>query len=139
MANGEKPWIEAIGGIHVGKSFLKSFQATWPFGKIEVYEDHILLKIQYVPGFFLRLFERMDSFPAMMGTYNNIPYRIELKYSDIKAFKETNAFIWGYGLTFIHKDEESAPFLQVWIAKNKAKKIIERLNQNNIFYQKNKD
>ncbi len=37
----QKPIIEAMGGIHIGRSFMKSFQASWPFGKIEVYQDYI--------------------------------------------------------------------------------------------------
>jgi hypothetical protein len=114
---------------------LKSFQASWPFGKIEVYDDYLMLKIQYLPGFILRWFEKADKFPAMMGTYNDIPDRIELKYTDINSYKEKDLSALGYGLTFIHKDEESAPFLQVWISKGTAKKIVELLNQKGIASQ----
>ena len=133
MGNDEKPLIEASGGIHIGRTFLKSFQASWPFGKIEVYDDYLLLKIQYLPGFILRWFEKADKFPAMMGTYNDIPDRIKLKYTDINSYKEKDLSALGYGLTFIHKDEKSAPFLQVWISKEKAAEITKLLNDKNIF------
>jgi hypothetical protein len=132
MGNDEKPLIEASGGIHIGRSFLKSFQASWPFGKIEVYDDYLVLKIQYLPGFILRWFEKADKFPAMMGTYNDIPDRIRLNYTDIKYYKEKDLSALGYGLTFVHRDEESAPFLQIWISKDTAKKITDFLNQKGI-------
>ena len=53
----KKPLIEATGGIHIGESFMKSYQATWPFAKIEIYDDIIMLKLQYTPNFILKLFE----------------------------------------------------------------------------------
>jgi len=45
MEQFEKPIIEATGGIHIGKNFMMSFQASWPFGKIKIYQNHIILRL----------------------------------------------------------------------------------------------
>ena len=130
----EKPAWEATGGIHIGKSFMQSFQATWPFGRIEVFSDRILLKIQYVPGIFLKLFEKMGHLPAIMGTYKDIPDRIELNFSEINSYREIDAWFLGKGITFVHIDERAAPFLQFWfLSREQAKKMSELLEQNGVY------
>jgi hypothetical protein len=136
MKKSEKPIIEVTGGIHVGKTFMKSFQASWPFGKIEIYSDNIVLRIQYIPNFILRLFQTMGKLPNMVGTYKNIPNEITLTYSDIKGYKEKSAGIMGYDITILHANDQQAPFLQIWVSKSKALKIIEYFNNNGI-YKKN--
>ena len=42
----------------------------------------------------------------------------------------------GHGITIIHTDNQQAPFLQVWISKSKAKKIISHFNNRDIYKQK---
>ncbi len=133
MEQFKKPIIEATGGIHIGKTFMMSFQASWPFGKIEIYQDSVILKVQYIPNFILHLFQLAGKFPGMMGAYKDIPKEIKISYPDIRGYKEKNAWIMGYGVTIIHNNNQYAPFLQVWISKNKAKKIISYLNNKGIY------
>ena len=135
MEQFEKPIIEATGGIHIGVSFIRSFQASWPLGKIEIYQDYLILRVQYVPNFILCFFQLIGKFPGMMGAYKNIPKEIKLTYANIKGYKEKNAWIGGYGITINHTDNQQAPFLQVWISKSKAKNIISFLNNNGIYKQ----
>ncbi len=129
----KKPLIEATGGIHIGESFMKSFQASWPFGKIEIYEDIIVLKVQYTPNFILELFKLAGKLPGMIGAHKEIPKEIHLQDNEIKGYKEKDAKIMGYGITFIHTNNQYPPFLQIWISKNKAKEVIGYLNNKGIF------
>ena len=125
MKQFKKPIIKATGSIHIGETFMMSLQASWPFGKIEIYQDHIFLRVQYIPNLILYLFQ------LLIG--ENISKGIRLSYSDISGYKEKNAWIMGYGITIIHVDNQHTPFLQIWISKNKAKKIISYLNSKNIY------
>jgi hypothetical protein len=134
MKQSKKPVIEATGGIHIGKSFIISFQASWPFGKIEIYDDRIVLQIQYLPDFILRLFQLASKIPMMMA-YKNIPRKIEFTYDKIKSYKYKNASTAGQGITIIHTDPEKAPFIQVWVSRKKAKEIINYFNNKNIYEQ----
>ncbi|MCK5477115.1 MAG: hypothetical protein KAI55_04300 [Candidatus Aenigmarchaeota archaeon] len=135
MEQFEKPIVEATGGIHIGETFVKSFQASWPFGKIEIYQDSIVLKVQYVPNFILLFFQWIGKFFGMLGAYKDISKEIKLVYTDIKGYNEKNAWIMGYGITIIHTNKQYAPFLQVWISKNKAKTIIGHFNNRGIHKQ----
>ena len=135
MKQFNKPIIEATGGIHIGKTFVRSFQASWPFGKIEIYQDNIVLKVQYVPSLILRLFQLVGKLPGMVGSYKKIPKVIQLQYNEIKGYKEKDLSIGGYGITIIHTNDQQAPFLQVWILKNKAEEIINYLNNKGIYKQ----
>ena len=126
------PIIDAVGGIHIGNNFMQSFAASWPFGRIEIYEDKLTLKVQYVPDFLLKIYELAGKFPFMMGAYKEIPKEIYLKYNEIKGYKEKNLSILGYGITFVHNNSQYAPFLQVWVWKKNAQKIIEYLNKKGI-------
>ena len=135
MEQFEKPIVEATGGIHIGETFVKSFQASWPFGKIEIYQDSIVLKVQYVPNFILLFFQWIGKFFGMLGAYKDISKEIKLVYTDIKGYNEKNAWIMGYGITIIHTNKQYAPFLQVWISKNKAKTIISHFNNRGIHKQ----
>ncbi len=129
------PIIQATGGMHIGKSFLMSFQVSWPFGKIEVYEDRIVLRFQYLPDFVLRIFEWAGKIPKMIGSYRDIPKKIELTYDQIKGYKEKDLKAAGYGIAIIHTNNQQAPFLQFWASKDKAKKIIGYLNKQGIYHQ----
>ena len=68
----EKPIIEASGEIHIGETFTRSFQASWPFGKIEIYQNNIILRVQYIPNFVLQFFQLMGKFSGIMKSYKNI-------------------------------------------------------------------
>ena len=130
----KKSLIKATGGIHIGHSFMKSFQASWPFGRIDVYDDRIVLKVQYIPNFILKLFKAFGRLSRpTIGSYKDVPKEIYLQYDEIKGYKEGDAKILGYGITFVHTNNQYPPFLQVWISKNKAKEIIGYLNNKRIF------
>jgi hypothetical protein len=140
MEQFKNPIIDATGGIHIGETFMRSFQASWPFGKIEIYEDYIILKIQHVPAFLIKLFELHAKvtnklFLPSWGSSQKIPKEINLSYSDIQGFKEKDAWIMGYGITIIHTNNKYPLFLQVWISKNKAKIIIRYFNNRGIYKQ----
>ena len=129
MKQFEKPIVEVTGGIHIGKNFMMSFQASWPFGKIEIYQDNIILKIQYIPNFILRFFQLISK---LIGACKNIPREIELAYTDIRGYRKN---MLG-GITIIHVNDQYAPFLQIWVSKNKAEKIISHFNSKGIYKQK---
>ena len=74
-----------------------------------------------------------------MGEHKTMLKKIELSYTDIKEYKEKNAWIMGYGITIIHTDNQQAPFLQVWTSKSKAKKIISYFNNKGINKQEHRD
>lgn len=119
----KKPLIEATGGIHIGKNFFESFQASWPFGKIEVYEDMVVLKVQYIPDFILKIFEWSAKFPGpTIGSYKEIPKEIYLRYNEIRGYKERDMKIMGYGITFVHRNNKYPPFLQIWVSKKRLRR-----------------
>lgn len=137
----EKPIIKATGGIHIGKTFLRSFQFSWPFGKVEVYEDGIILKVQYIRNYTVIFFQLISAFfPKTMKAYvggelKDIQKDIKLPYSDIKGYYKRDIGIAGPGIRIIHTNSQYAPFLQVWIFKNKARAIIGYLNSRDIYEQ----
>ena len=134
MEQFEKPIIEATGGIHLAEKLMSYFRATWPLGKIEIYQDYIILKVQYVPNFILHFIQLIVNFSRTVGAHKSIPKEIKLSYDDIKGYKETNASsIIKYGITIIHTNNQYAPFLRVWLFKYKAKKIISYLNSKDIY------
>ncbi len=125
MLQSNEPLFEAVGGIHIGESFIKSFQASKPYGKIEVYQDKIVLKIQYISDSVLRMFEMAGRIPFMPGTYKYIPREIELPYAFLEGYKKINRGILGYyGINFIHLDNRLPPFLQIWLRKKDASQVI---------------
>ena len=94
-----QPIIEATGGIYIGRNFFRSFQATRPFGKIELYQGVVILKVQFIPRFILRLFQWAGKIPFMIGIYKNFPEKIILPYSDIVSYTQTNSStIMGCGI-----------------------------------------
>jgi len=129
----EKPLFETTGGIHIGDDFMRSFQASWPFGKIEIYEDRIVLKVQYLPDFVLNLFRMFGKLPGMLGAHESIPTTITLRYEEVSGYKETNASFMGYGITFKHTNIQYPPFLQFWaLWKGKGKVIVNYLNRRGV-------
>jgi len=94
MEQFEKPMIEATGGIHIGETFMRSFQASWPFGKIEIYQDNIILKIQYIPNFILRLFQLANKSLGIMGEHKTILKEIKLS----KGIKKKMHGLWDMAL-----------------------------------------
>ena len=114
----EKPNVVASGGIHIGKNFFRSFQATRPFGKIELYQNEVVLKVQYIPKLILRLFRWAGNIPFMIGTYKDFPEEIILKYSEITGYYHTNYGISGVGIRIYHNNLNYPPFLY-FRAKNK--------------------
>jgi len=100
--NNQKPLIEATGGIHIEVSFIRSFQASIPCGKLE-------------KNFILKIFSFIGKIPGMIGSYKDIPRVIQLQYNEIKEYKENNLSILGYGIAVVHNNTKYPPFLQVWI------------------------
>lgn len=137
--------IQATGGIYIGETFFRSFRCTWPFAKIKIYEDSIILKVQYVQSFtfaFLQLMRKL--FPKMMEVYigrdrdsTNILKDIKLSYSDIKGYKKQDFGLpLGHSITIVHTNNQYSPFLQVWVSKNKSRAIVRYLNSRGICEQK---
>jgi hypothetical protein len=123
-----EPLFEAVGGIHIGGDFINSFQASRPFGKIEVYQDRVVLKIENVSDQGLGMFRLLGKIPFIPGTYKDIPREIDLPFELIKGYKKINLGPLGHGITFLHSEQTIPPFLQIWLRKKDWKKVIESLN-----------
>lgn len=122
-----KSIIEAIGQINIGKTFVGSFCATWPFGKIEVYQDSVILKVRRISNF--------SYGTKFIGTLKELN-GMKLLNNDIKGYKGINILSLVCGIIIIHINNKYPPFLQIWISKNKAQKIIEHFNSVGIYQQK---
>ncbi len=130
--------IEATWWIHIGYNFIMSFQASFPFWKIEVYWDKVILVVQSIPNFIIKICEFFwKIMPFLPGTYKKIPKEITLYYKDIKHIKERKLwkFLW-YGITFVHTNSNFAPFLQMWLFEKDALQIIKHLNSKKIYNHK---
>ncbi|MEK6872376.1 MAG: hypothetical protein AABX16_05730, partial [Nanoarchaeota archaeon] len=128
----EKILFKSIGSIWIGESYLHSFSASWPFGKIEIYKNKLILRIQYFPDFILEnLFTKKEAIP---GTYKKIPKKIVLYYDDIIGYQEKKIpLLWhllGFGVRFIHKNKNYPPFIEMAFFGNKSQKIINFLIDN---------
>ena len=118
-----KPVFESVGGIHFGTNAFFCFNATWPFGKIEIYNEEILMHVQYLPEFLLRFF--------FWPRYK--VFKVRLPYQKIKSFKAINWFIFGRGVRFKHDSSEYPPYIVFWaIRKRDQKKIMECLTSHGV-------
>ena len=124
----EKPLLQARGGIHIGESFINSANASWPFGKIEVYKDRIILKLKFINESITQKFSR-GMYKSNKST--KIPTSISLSYSDIAGYKELRnpIFLWplASGINFIHKIKKYPPYLNMSFFGGTTGKIIQIL------------
>ncbi|MDP3697840.1 MAG: hypothetical protein Q8R55_07605 [Candidatus Taylorbacteria bacterium] len=120
----KKSLLEATGGIWIGNYLYFCFQASSPFGKIEVYEDEVIFRIQNLPKLFIKSFEL---FGKITFLFSNLPKEIHLPYTNIQRFKTTNLGPLGYGIRFIHNIDQYPPVLIIWIWPTQAEEVIKYL------------
>jgi hypothetical protein len=132
----EYPAVVASGSIFIGKNFFRAFQATRPFGKIELYDNNLVLSVQFIPRVILRLFRWAGNIPFMIGTYKNFPDKIVLKYSDLTGYTQTNYSTFsGCAIRLFHNNPEYPPFLYFRARNKEANAIITYLKSKNVPYK----
>jgi hypothetical protein len=124
----DKILFKATGGLKVGESFIYSAQATWPFGKIEMYKDKLVLLFD-IPQAILQRFARGVYRPK--NKFSKIPQKIVLNYKDITGYRPINLpiidLILGKSLLIVHKNKKYPPYINVILFGNKIKRVIEIL------------
>lgn len=121
----KKLLFSATGGLKVGESFIYSAQATWPFGKIEMYEDKLILSFD-MPQVALQRFARGVYRPK--NKFSKIPQKIVLSYKDIIGYRSLNvpivSLILGKVLLIVHKNKRYPPYINIILFGGKTKKVM---------------
>jgi hypothetical protein len=132
----ESPAVVASGGILIGKNFFRAFQATSPFGKIELYDKNLVLSIQFIPRFILRFFRWAGNIRFMIGTYKNFPDRIVLNYPELTGYTQTSySSFSGCAIRLFHNNPAYPPFLYFRAKSQDASAIINYLKNHNVPYK----
>ncbi len=116
----KKAKIKAVGGVYFGSSFLKSFGAPWPFGKVIIYDDSMILRIRFIPMFVLRFFWLIFRGSRILKSDAIILKKAELKFKDVQGFRDKKSKFLMYEFLINHGDRNSPHFLRFCVSGKKA-------------------